>query len=78
MIERNIDSAKVMLSGRWKSKTMLTKYSKKIQAKRSGMAELSQQLGWSQEHEDHSMSRTIEPLDDKTGQKNTDGQRIPD
>ncbi len=49
MIERNIDSAKVMLSGRWKTMAMLTKYSKKIQAKRSGIAELSHQLGWSGE-----------------------------
>lgn len=46
MIERNIDAAKVMLSGRWKSMAMLVRYSKKIQAKRSGIADLTTELGW--------------------------------
>tara|TARA_Y100000780_G_scaffold119873_1_gene108125 strand:- start:20 stop:787 length:768 start_codon:yes stop_codon:yes gene_type:complete len=46
MIERNIDSAKIMLSGRWKTMAMLTRYSKKIRAKRSGMADLTNQLNW--------------------------------
>lgn len=46
MVERNIDSAKIMLSGRWKTMTMLTRYSKKIRASKSGMADLTQQLQW--------------------------------
>lgn len=46
MIERNIDSSKVMLSGRWKSMAMLVRYGKKISAKRSGIADLTAQLGW--------------------------------
>lgn len=46
MMERNIDSARIMLSGRWKSMAMLTRYSKKIRAKRSGMADLTKQLHW--------------------------------
>jgi site-specific recombinase XerD len=46
MIERNIDSSKVMLSGRWKSMAMLVRYGKKINAKRSGIADLTTQLGW--------------------------------
>lgn len=44
MIERNIDSAKIMLSGRWKSMTMLVRYGAKINAKRSGMADLTKIL----------------------------------
>lgn len=44
MIERGIDSAKVMLSGRWKSMAMLANYTKKINAKRSGMADLTKML----------------------------------
>lgn len=51
MVERNIDSARIMLSGRWKSMAMLTRYSKKIMAKRSGMAELTRDLKW-----DHGLS----------------------
>jgi integrase len=46
MMERNIDSAKIMLSGRWQSMAMLTRYSKKIRAKHSGMADLTKQLHW--------------------------------
>ena len=46
MMERNIDSARIMLSGRWKTMAMLTRYSKKIRASRSGMADLTQQLHW--------------------------------
>lgn len=46
MVENNIDVAKVMLSGRWQGLRMIVRYTKKIQAKRSGMAELSQRLGW--------------------------------
>ncbi|WP_390619353.1 tyrosine-type recombinase/integrase [Maricurvus nonylphenolicus] len=49
MIERNIDSARIMLSGRWKTMAMLTRYSKKIRAKRSGMADLTKQLHWDDE-----------------------------
>jgi len=44
MIERDIDSAKIMLSGRWKSMSMLTRYAKKINAKKSGMADLTKIL----------------------------------
>ncbi len=46
MVERNIDAAKIMLSARWKSISMLTQYAKRIQAKRGGMADLTGQLGW--------------------------------
>ncbi|MBU2887756.1 tyrosine-type recombinase/integrase [Gilvimarinus agarilyticus] len=46
MVEGNVDSAKIMLSGRWKSMAMLTQYAKRIQAKRGGMAELTQKLEW--------------------------------
>jgi hypothetical protein len=35
-----------MLSGRWKSMAMLVRYGKKINAKRSGIADLTTQLGW--------------------------------
>lgn len=52
MIERNIDASKVMLSGRWKSMAMLVRYGKKIKAKRSGIADLTTQLGWN--NKDHS------------------------
>lgn len=44
MIERDIDSAKIMLSGRWKSISMLTRYAKKISAKKGGMADLTRIL----------------------------------
>jgi integrase len=44
MIERDIDSAKIMLSGRWKSMSMLTRYAKKINAKKGGMADLTRML----------------------------------
>lgn len=44
MIERDIDSAKIMLSGRWKSMSMLTRYAKKINAKKGGMADLTKLL----------------------------------
>jgi integrase/recombinase XerD len=46
MVERNIDSAKIMLSGRWVTMHMLTQYSKNIRATRSGIADLTTQLGW--------------------------------
>lgn len=46
MVERNIDAAKILLSGRWKTMAMLTQYAKRIQAKRGGMADLTGQLGW--------------------------------
>lgn len=40
------DFSKVMLSGCWKSVAMLVKYGRKIQAKRSGIADFTTQLGW--------------------------------
>lgn len=52
MVERNIDSAKIMLSGRWKTMAMLVKYSEKIDSKRSAMADLAEQLGWDGPHND--------------------------
>ncbi|MCU7858968.1 MAG: tyrosine-type recombinase/integrase [Candidatus Thiodiazotropha sp. (ex Lucinoma kastoroae)] len=50
MIERNIDSTKVMLSGRWKSMGTLLEYTKRVKFKRGGMAELVHQLGWNNTH----------------------------
>jgi integrase/recombinase XerD len=41
MLERNIHSSKIMLSGRWKSEAMVTRYAKKIKASSGGMAELT-------------------------------------
>jgi integrase/recombinase XerD len=41
MLENNIHASKIMLSGRWKSMTMLNHYAQKINASKSGMAELS-------------------------------------
>jgi len=49
MVERNIDSAKIMLSGRWKTMQMLTQYSKRIRARKGGIADLTTQLGWNSE-----------------------------
>lgn len=63
MIERNIDSGKVMLSGRWKSMAMLVKYGKKIIAKRSGIADLTTQLGWNNKN----LQGGETPLIDKDG-----------
>jgi site-specific recombinase XerD len=64
MIERNIDSSKVMLSGRWKSMAMLVKYAKKINAKKSGIADLTNQLGWnSPQQQKASQGLTIKQSD---------------
>lgn len=49
MVERNIDSAKIMLSGRWKTMQMLTQYSRKIRARKGGIADLTTQLGWNKD-----------------------------
>lgn len=46
MVEKDIDAAKIMLTGRWSSLKMVTHYAKRINAKKGGMAELTQQLGW--------------------------------
>jgi integrase len=46
MVELDIDAAKIMLAGRWKSLKMVTRYAQRINAKKGGMAELTQQLGW--------------------------------
>lgn len=46
MVENDIDAAKIMLAGRWKSLKMVTRYAQRINAKKGGMAELTQQLGW--------------------------------
>lgn len=46
MVEQDIDAAKIMLAGRWSSLKMVTHYAKRINAKKGGMAELTQQLGW--------------------------------
>lgn len=46
MVERDFDMATVMLSGRWKSVGMLLKYTKRIRAKKSGAARMSEELGW--------------------------------
>lgn len=44
MAERNITETKIMLSGRWKSISTLLRYTSKIQAKKSGAAELGKVL----------------------------------
>ena len=44
MIERDIDSAKIMLSGRWETMGMLTHYASKYNAKKGGMADVTKQL----------------------------------
>lgn len=44
MLERNINTSKIMLSGRWKSERMVTHYAKKIRASSSGMAELTNMI----------------------------------
>ncbi|MEM8501378.1 MAG: tyrosine-type recombinase/integrase [Pseudomonadota bacterium] len=49
MVEQDIDAAKIMLAGRWSSLKMVTHYSKRINAKKGGMAELTSQLGWQPE-----------------------------
>lgn len=49
MVEANIDFAKIMLSGRWKTTRMLILYTRKLNAKKGGMAELTQQLEWHKE-----------------------------
>lgn len=41
MLERNINTAKIMLAGRWSSMSMLTRYAAKFNASKSGMAELT-------------------------------------
>ncbi|MGI9289083.1 MAG: tyrosine-type recombinase/integrase [Pseudomonadales bacterium] len=46
MVEQDIDAAKIMLAGRWSSLKMVTRYAQRINAKKGGMAELTQQLGW--------------------------------
>lgn len=46
MVERDIDSASIMLAGRWKSIKMVTVYAQRIHAKKSGMAKLTDQMGW--------------------------------
>lgn len=46
MVEQDIDAAKIMLAGRWKSLKMVTRYAQRINAKKGGMAELTNQLGW--------------------------------
>jgi len=48
MAERNIEAYKIMLSGRWKDMRMVTRYTKKLNAKRSGTADLTRSLGWDQ------------------------------
>ena len=50
MVEQDIDAAKIMLAGRWSSLKMVTRYAQRINAKKGGMAELTQQLGWQPEH----------------------------
>jgi integrase len=44
MLERDIDSAKIMLAGGWKSIRMVVKYAKKIDAKKGAAALLSREL----------------------------------
>ncbi len=41
-----VGTAKIMLAGRWSGLKMVTHYAKRINAKKGGMAELTQQLGW--------------------------------
>ncbi|MFT7111441.1 MAG: integrase [Porticoccaceae bacterium] len=45
MVEANIDTAGILLAGRWSDTRMVTRYAKKLNAKRSGSAALSEQLG---------------------------------
>ena len=45
MVEAGIDSAKILLAGRWASDAMLVRYAKRIRAKKSGMADyMNQQI----------------------------------
>ncbi|MGI9284121.1 MAG: hypothetical protein ACR2P1_01900 [Pseudomonadales bacterium] len=46
MVEPYIDAAKIMLAGRWSSLKMVTRYAQRINVKKGGMEELTQQLGW--------------------------------
>lgn len=50
MVEQDIDAAKIMLAGRWSSLKMVTRYAQRINAKKGGMAELTNQLGWQPEN----------------------------
>lgn len=45
MVENDIDGVKVMLSGRWKHMDMVYRYTQKLQAKKSGAADLAQKIG---------------------------------
>lgn len=64
MVERNIDTAKILLSGRWKSIAMLTRYAKRIQAKRSGIADLTKELGWNEHPNSNDRQEYIEKSSD--------------
>lgn len=46
MAERNIEAYKIMLSGRWKDMRMVTRYTRQMSTKKSGVADLTKSLGW--------------------------------
>ncbi len=45
MVEANIDTAGILLAGRWSDTRMITRYAKKLNAKHSGAATLAAHLG---------------------------------